>query len=89
MNRVEISGADERLVFGGAIPGALLAELTLLHLRITEHAVLSIGRCQLEHREIQRMPARKRDELKAIAHRGQLFPPALHGRGTQFGLPIE
>src|SRR5450631_991889 len=49
LNRVEISGADECLVFGGTVSGPLLAELALLHLRIPEHAVFPIGGCELEH----------------------------------------
>src|SRR5271167_4748152 len=89
LNRIEISGADERLVFGGAIPGALLGELALLHLRIAEHAVLSIGGRQLEHRQIQRMPAGERNELEAIAHGRQVFAPTLHARLIEVALPVE
>src|SRR5258706_14029429 len=89
LNRIEIAGADEGLVLGGAVTGRFLTELALLQLGISQHAVVAGCRCQLEHREIERVPAPERDELKAIAHGGQFFPPAFHGRGRQFGLPIE
>src|SRR6202163_1786850 len=63
LNRIEIAGTDEGLVLGGAVAGRFLAELALLQLGISQHAVVAVSRCQLEHREIQRVPARERDEL--------------------------
>ena len=88
LHGVEISGADERLVLGGAVTGPLLAELALLHLRITEHAVLAVGRGQFEHRQIQRVPAGKRDELEAVAHGREILAPALHARPAS-SLPCQ
>src|SRR6267378_2229484 len=75
LHRIEIAGADEGLMLGGAIARALLAELALLQLRVAEHAVGSISRGQFEHGQIQRMPAGEGDELKAVAERSQLFAP--------------
>src|SRR5450631_3969403 len=44
LNRVEIAGADEGLVLGGAVAGRFLAEFALLQLRISEHAVVAVRR---------------------------------------------
>ena len=43
----------------------------------------------LEHGQIQCMPPREGDELKAIAERGQFFAPALHRGGVELGLQVE
>src|ERR1700733_1027363 len=89
LHGVEIAGADEGLVLGGAVARAFLTELALLQLRVAEHAVRAIGGGQLEHRQIQRVPTGQRDELKAIAQCRQILAPPLHGRGVELGLPIE
>src|SRR6202041_2179982 len=89
LNRVEIAGADECLVLGRAVAGALLTEFALLHLGVSEHAVVPIGSGELEHREVQRVPARERDELEAITHRRELLAPGLHGGRAELRLPVE
>src|SRR6478672_9418005 len=71
LHRVEISRADEGLVLGGAIAGALLCKFALLELRVAVHALVAVGAGELEHRQVERVPARERDELEAIAHGGE------------------
>ena len=90
LHGVEIAGADEGLMLGRPIARALLAEFALLQLRVAEHAVRAVGRGQLEHRQIQRMPARERDELKAIA-RGQRALRAISSwrPHSSFACPVE
>src|SRR5208282_3798751 len=89
LHRVEVAGTDECLMFGRAISGALLRELALLHLRVAHHPVVSVSARELEHGQIQCMPAGEGDELEAVAHGRQLLAPTLHARGIQLALPVE
>src|SRR5690349_4646731 len=78
LHGIEVARAYERLVSSGAIAGGFARELALLKAGIAEHSFLSIGRGQLEHRVVERMPSRERNELEAIAERRQAFAPAAH-----------
>ncbi len=80
-DRVEIARADLALMAHGGKPGRLGLELAFLHLRIGRHAAARIIARQLEHRQIERMEARERHELEAIAHGGELFLEALDRAG--------
>src|SRR5688572_26576534 len=89
LHRVEVARADECLVARGTITRGFAGELALLEPGITEHAVGAIGRRELEHGMIERVPAGERDELEAIAQRGEALAPALHLGGAQLRLPVE
>ena len=89
LHGVEVTRAHEGLVARGAIAVGFAGELALLEPGITEHAFGAIGRRQFEHRQIERVPSRERDELEAVAQRRQAFAPATHLVGAQFRLPVE
>ena len=86
---VEVTRAHEGLVARGAIAVRFTGKLSLLESGIAQHAVGAIGSGQFEHRQIQRVPSRERDELEAIAQCRKALAPALHFRGAQLGFPIE
>ena len=86
---VEIAGADFALVAGGGEAVRLGSEFRLLHLGIGAHAAIAIPAGQLEHRQVERVETRQRDELELVAHRSELALELLDRVRIEILAPVE
>src|SRR5438045_1173510 len=71
-DRVEITGADLVLVLRRRIPALGGREFGFLQFGIGSHTASGIAMRQIEHRIIERVKSGESDELKFVAHRGEL-----------------
>src|SRR5215470_8250816 len=90
LDGVEVSGADEALVFHRFVAVlALLPEFLFLELAVGRHAAGLVFARQIEHAHIERVEPGESDELEAIAHRAE-FLLEFRGSGVvESLLPVE
>src|SRR5688572_20265826 len=71
---VEVAGPDLALVLGRGVTHGLRRELRLLQGNVGAHLRILVSARQLEHREVESVESRQRDELELVTH------------GTEFAL---
>src|SRR6516162_2868114 len=86
---VEVAGTDLALVLGGGVATLLGFELALLQFDVGAHLVAGVAVGQIEHRVVQRVEARQRDELELESHCGKLLLELRDGAVVEVGLPVE
>src|SRR6266403_587387 len=69
---VEIARADFALMFRCRVALVLGGEFRLLERDVRAHLLRLVAPGELEHRVVERMEARERDELEPVAHGGEL-----------------
>src|SRR3954454_25058393 len=87
---VEVSSADEALVFDRAVSSlALLRKLALLQFAVRSHAAIAIAKREFVGRKVQRVEAGERDELKLVSHRAEFLLEPGDGFVIELLLPVE
>src|SRR5919197_2198400 len=86
---LEVPSADLLLVLDRGEPCVLRGELALLQVGVGRHALVAIAAGQLEHRVVERVEARQRDELESVAHLPQPFLELGDLLLGELALPVE
>src|SRR4051794_4552099 len=88
-HQIEISRADEALVFCAFVSHRLTCKFSLLQLRISLHAGFFVALRQVEHAQIKGVESSEGYELELVTHCPQLFLEARNRGLIELLLPVE